>query len=281
MAAPTYSTATAGQTDAGGVWTCSGTTFGALAVGDVIILQILQDGSTLSAVALTGSANINDLAGAAGWTLISASRNVGNPIVAYQYIYIGRATSAASGPEASGTNSTSEDLYMRMYAFKDVSTGTTLGTVIENATAGAAVNVNGTSATAADASVQTLGPDRLALNLVAANDDVTIAAFTGQSGGTWVEAVAEYADPAGTDGAIQLQTAAMASAGTIDGGTAALSLSAGWGAFGFALIGTTVADQRRPSLVNVNQAVARASSWFKRLDGILVPERRIWVPRPS
>jgi hypothetical protein len=97
-----------------------------------------------------------------------------------------------------------------------------------------------TSTTVSDTGVTTLGPDRLALQLVAANDNIAIDAFVGETGGDWVEAAAEYADSAGTDGMVQLQTAAMATAGTIDGGSDTV-VSAGWGVVGFALIGTTVA----------------------------------------
>jgi hypothetical protein len=102
---------------------------------------------------------------------------------------------------------------MRSYLFRDVSTGTTLATVIENVTAGATVNGAGTSATVADSGVTTLGPDRLALQFTAINDDNAQTIFTGAglSGGIWAEAVAEYADSGGTDGSIGLQTAAIIS----------------------------------------------------------------------
>lgn len=41
----------------------------------------------------------------------------------------------------------------------------------------------------------------------------------------------------------------------------------------------SIPQHRRPTFVN--QAVPRASSWFRRLDGILVPDRRIWTPQPA
>jgi hypothetical protein len=71
---------------------------------------------------------------------------------------------------------------------------------------------SGTSTSIRDAPVTTLGPDRLALNFVGINDDNAVAAFTGgTAGGTWAEAVAEYADSGGTDASIQLQIAWPAS----------------------------------------------------------------------
>jgi len=235
MAAPSYMYTGAGATDAGGAWS-----YNASLGGDfVIILQILQDGSTTGAVALTSvNAGMANLAGTdAAMTYIGAFA-VGSPTAALQHLWIARQTGFVS-LSVGGTNSTSEDLYIRAYAFGYVSTGTTLATVIENGTAGATANGVGTSNTAADTGVTTLGADRLALNFVAVNDDNAIAQFSGQSGGTWVEAVAEYAESSGTDGAIQMQYAAMATAGTIDGGTASITDSDAWGVVGFALIGTT------------------------------------------
>lgn len=237
MAAPTYNGAQIGATDAGGAWSYNLST----GIGDVYIVQVLQDGATSGAVAATTfGAGVANLAGTTSAMDYLGEFPVGASSEALQHLWIGRGV--AAGGSIAGTNSTSEDLYIRQYRFATVRTiaggGISVATVIENGTAGATVNSTGTSTTVADASVTTLGADRLAVNLVAANDDIALDAFTGQSGGTWVEAVAEYAEASGTDGAIQLQTAAMASAGTIDGGTDTI-VSAAWGVVGFALIGTT------------------------------------------
>lgn len=244
MAAPTViaSDVGFGESDVGGAW-AYGSSANPSIIPSVCILQILQDGSTSGAVALTGttpSGTIADLAGTLDvWTFIGAF-NVGSPTVAIQHLWIGR-TQNNSHPIPAGTNSTSEDLYIRSYNFQDVSAGTTLATVIENVTAGSTVNGVGTSGTIADTGVTTLGSDRLALNFVAGSDDNAIDAFAGETGGDWVEAAAEYAESVGTDGVIQLQTAAMATAGTIDGGSDAWAdATDGWGVVGFALIGTTV-----------------------------------------
>ena len=200
MVAPVYIAASTGATDAGGAWTATCHAPGA--AGRVIILQVLQDGATSGAVAVTGSTNINNLAGSAGWTSIG-SFAVGSATAAYQHLWIGRST-GTSAPTASGTNSTSEDLYWRFYEFNNGSTGTTLATVIENGTAGATANEVGTSSTAADAGVTTLGSDRLALNFVAVNDDNAIAEFSGEAGGEW-SLLGTYAESSGTDGAVGLQ----------------------------------------------------------------------------
>lgn len=236
MAAPSYRSSSSGQTDAGGTWSF---TLAAGAVnGSFLIIQMLQDGATSGAVALTSSTHIFDLAGSAGATYLGAFA-VGASSEAIQHIWIGRTDS--TGCTIGGTNSTSEDLYVVCHAFDNVSAGTTLGTVIENGSAGATANGTGTSNTAADTGITTLGPDRLALNLIAVNDDNAIATLSGQTGGTWAEAITEYAEASGTDGAIALDIATISSAGTINGGTASVTDSDAWGVVGFALIGTTVA----------------------------------------
>lgn len=259
MAAPSYVSAAdlGGATDPGGAWNFASSQSNQQA-GDLVIVQLLQDGSTGGAVVQTTATNISALDGTASAYTAIGSFNVGSPTVAIQHLFIGRWSSGSS--TIGGTNSTSEDLYIRSYLFRDGSTGTTLATVIENVTAGSTVNGVGTSGTIADASVTTLGPDRLALNFVAINDDNAVAAFTGMTGGTWAEAVAEYADATGTDGCVQLQTASMASAATIDGGTTSNpDATDGWGVVGFALIGTTVAAIQ-PKTVLL-QAVNRASTF--------------------
>ena len=156
---------------------------------------------------------MRNLAGTANqWTVITGPNGDGSwPIggsgEARQFLIIGRTTGAGSAPGLSGTNSTSEDLYIRSYEFTNVSTGTTLATVIENGTAGSTTNDAATDGTIRDSAVTTLGPDRLALNFIGINDDNAIAAMTGMTGGTWAEAVAEYAESSGTDASIGLQTA--------------------------------------------------------------------------
>jgi hypothetical protein len=190
-------------TDAGGAWTATG--MSPLAAGNVIILQVLQDGNTDGAVTLDSATNIEDLAGTDNaWTKIpganaDGSFPVGSAAAARQHLWIGRSLST-SAPTATGSNSTSEDLYWRFSEFTDVNTGTTLAEVIENVTAGAATNSAGTSSTASDASVTTLGPDRLALNFQVVNDDNALSIFTGATGGVWWRSTS-ISESSGTDGA--------------------------------------------------------------------------------
>ena len=227
MAAPTFVAASTGATDAGGAWTATCHAPGA--AGRIIILQVLQDDvnigdATPGSVTVTSITNAENLAGTDNVLTFIGEFQTGlaSGINGYQLLWIGRSLST-SAPVVTGANSSTNDVYWRFYEFQDGNTGTTLAAVIENGSAGATTTSQDTSVTASDASVQTLGADRLALNFVAVDDDNAIAVFTGESGGDWTEAVAEYADGTGTDGAIQLQIAAMASAGTIDGGTASIT----------------------------------------------------------
>lgn len=104
----------------------------------------------------------------------------------------------------------------------------------------------GSSASVADADVTTADVDRLACQLVAVNNTDALVAFTGESGGDWTEATSEYAASFGFG--MQLQTAGMASSGTVGGGTFATT-SAGWIVFGFAFQpGDVVPERSRQGL---------------------------------
>jgi hypothetical protein len=88
---------------------------------------------------------------------------------------------------------------------------------------------------------------------LAINDDNPVDAFTGQTGGTWAETVAEYATQSGTDGCIQIQTATMTAAGTISGGTASITDVDAWGSVAFALLPTGPAVYSGRSDVPISQ----------------------------
>ncbi len=96
----------------------------------------------------------------------------------------------------------------------------------------------GTSATIADQTVTTTAASRIAVNLVALASNQTIGAFSGESGGTWVEAVSEYNSASGLGITMQLQTADMPSTGTIDGGTVSVGTSGDFVVIGFAILPT-------------------------------------------
>jgi len=232
MAAPTYITASTGTTDAGGAWSHTSAAPGA--AGRIYIVQVVQDGTGANTISVDSVTNAENLAGTDGVLTSIGEFNIGSAVAASQHLWIGRSLNT-SAMVITGGNTGTDDLYIRVYEFSGVSTGTTLATVIENATAGSTTTGAGTSTTVADASVQTLGTNRLALNFIGTNDDLTIGgSFTGETGGDWAS-VASYGTSTGTDAALNLNTATIASAGTIDGGTYTIT-SMAWGVVGFALI---------------------------------------------
>lgn len=190
--------------------------------------------------------NVEDIAGTdSAVTDVTGGAVVGSGVgAAKQRVWLGRALTSAPSISVS-VNASGDDIYMRLYEFSGVSTGTTLAAVIENG-AEAFFYMNGadTTATILDTAVTTNGADRLALNFIAVNDDneatFDTEAFTGMTGGTWVSG-GSYGTATGTDGSIGLQYATMASAGTIDGGSLSMGVSDAWGVVGFALIPATVA----------------------------------------
>lgn len=238
MAAPTFVQANAGATDAGGGWvTAGGSLPVSMTIGNLVVLQVLQDGSTSDAVTISAASNgVEALDGTASSLTFVGAFPVGSPTAAIQHLWIGRARATTNSVTVTGANSTSEDVYVRLYEFSGVNTGTALSDVIENSTAGNAVNGAGTGTSVTDTGVTTTGADRLALQFVAVDDDNSLDPFSGESGGDWAEAVAEFAEASGTDGAIQLQTATIASAGTINGGSLTMGASDNWGVVGFALL---------------------------------------------
>lgn len=265
MAAPTFAQASAGAV---ATTTLAGPSLTGTTVGNVILFQIVQDGTTAGEPgSLQANGTAEDLAGTDNVFTKIGAFDIGSPAAAKQHLYLCRSLSSTNiNFLADPANVGGDDLYSRAYEFNNVITaalgGVSLATVIENATAGTATNGAGTSVTVADTGVTTLGADRLALNCVGINDDATgFAAFTGQSGGTWALTTAIFESATGTDATVALVQAAMASAGTINGGTDTIT-SDGWGVVGFALIGTTVAAGAVPhDPIRALEAVNRGSVW--------------------
>jgi hypothetical protein len=113
-----------------------------------------------------------------------------------------------------------------MYAFRNVALSSF--TEAESFGSGAGQTINARPVT-------TTGNARLVVSFVFVNDDNAVNSFTGETGGDWIEAVNEYTTTQGSDGCIQLQTATMATGGTITGGSFTMSASDPWGVRAFAL----------------------------------------------
>jgi len=271
MAAPSFVLASSGQvvTTSGGTITLSDVS-GNVQVGDFVVVHTIQKG-TGAAPSLGTVAGIESLAGI-GSTMgqLVSSQGVGGPQTALTDLWIGRATSSFISAQvtAGGT----DDLYGRMYVFRDVNAGTTTSDVLEAGSAGSIATDQASISTIDHANVVTLGADRLCVCFVAVADDNALDAFTGTSGGTWSEAVAEYATSTGTDAALGLQTLTKATSGTVSGGTDTMAAADSWATIAFALIptssGTTHQESYGGSITPTGSLVKLAK---KNVSGSVTP----------
>ncbi len=216
MAAPRYVQSSTGATDATGTFTFTGVATGT--IGDLVIMHIVVDGTGAISWGTISGTNIANLAGTANvWTQVGGAFPLGSPTLGQQVIYMGRRTSAVAAPTfTASANTSGDDVYGQMHEFTNVSTGTTVATVIENVTAGSTVNGQATSGTIADASVTTIGPDRLALNFVGITDDNAINNPTGIAQQVWKAVAGNYADATGTDASMVCWQAYPGVASSID-----------------------------------------------------------------
>lgn len=204
--------------------------------GNLLMVHLLGAGTTFDVVTSAGAVNITSLSGSAGRTPITTGQWVGNPQSYAFGLYCARVTANGTCSMDATVGASGEDVYGRMYEFSGADlTATTWEALLENGGADKVENV-ATNATVADTGVTTNGAGRLACNFVGLAGNVAIGAFTGQTGGTWTEAVAEFASATGATATLQLQIADMPSAGTINGGTAGIAGSTPWGISGFAII---------------------------------------------
>jgi hypothetical protein len=163
-----------------------------------------------------------------GWTLLYGP-DAGSTLVR-QWIFYKFATGSETGTQAVSC-AVAVCRMGRMYAFRNVATS--------SFTEGGGFG-QGTVATISAQSVTTTGVKRLDVSFVFVSDDNAVGSFTGETGGDWTETMAEFTTTSGADGCIQLQSATMASAGTISGGTYAMAAADQWGVRAFALIPTSV-----------------------------------------
>lgn len=227
MALPQFVQAGTGVaiTGASGSATITGTT-----PGNIIVMQYLLDGTNAFG-GITGVTNAENLNGDSGSLDFIAGMQVGGTFVAAQRADIGRSTGADIQVDF---GSVTDDIFVRLYEFSGVVDGATVATVIEN-DAGTNEQNQGTSTTIADPQTISNGDNRLAVALIAANADVTLGSFTGETGGDWEETVAAFSSSAGTAGSIGINTAELPTATTIDGGTMTIT-SAAWGVMTFCLL---------------------------------------------
>lgn len=185
-----------------------------ISAGDLLLLQIqTKDNATPTTPA--------------GWTSIASAAMWG-----------GRSTifaKSADGTESGSLTVTSnvgagQLAFARMYRF----TGWLNDPTMTNNFEGFNTSQN-SSTSITDAGVTTTAANRLAVQFVHIGNDTTVGDFTAETGGDWTEAVAEVTTTTSDDGTLQLQTAAIASAATIDGGSVTIA-SNPWAVHGFAIL---------------------------------------------
>lgn len=202
--------------------------------GNLLLVHMLARGSTEDWGGGPGT-NIKKLDGTADYLdAIVTGSGVGSGSASSEALFIGRVVANGTCTYSFAVGASGEDLYARMYEFSGATTGSTIASVVEN-DASTYDALNGTSTTIDSVTVITNSTDRLACHVVAIAANQAVASFTGETGGDWTEAVAEYATSTGAAATLQLQTAEMASAGTIDNGTITIT-SADWGGIGLAII---------------------------------------------
>lgn len=216
MAVPVFAGAGSGAAVLTGTGTVSKT--GCIA-GNLLLIQFFVRGTTEDWSAFSNVVNIEGIDG---------TDNATTGVVAAQYgVFIGRvmANGTCSGDATVGASG--EDIFMRMYEFSGASAGASVASVLENGV-GITDTSSAISTDVGDAPLTTNGGDRLGLNFVYLNNNQAIGSFTGETGGDWTEAVAEYQEATGATATLQLQTTAMPSAGSIDGGAVTIGTSIEW-----------------------------------------------------
>lgn len=182
-----------------------------ITAGQFLVVQVYNVDSTAPAVTTP-----------AGWT--SAGAFPGGAVVCKQWLFWRVADGSETGNlSVSFTSDTT--CAGRMYRFSN-------GSGVE-AAAGAMNTSGATTMPAVD--VTTLGPNRLAAQLNGATVNSTIGDMSGESGADYTEAVAEYTTAAPV--LLQLQTAQVAAASAITGGSSTLGASGSFRArYGFAIV---------------------------------------------
>ena len=210
------------------------------AAGNLLLVHFLIGGTTED-YSIGTVTNISKLDGTASdMDFVGTNRVVGNPGAARHTLLVGRATAGGTCSVDLTVGASGEDIFARMYEFSGEAAGTTVATVLENDTLTVQSDQSTDTGPNDFPGVITNGADRLALDFIAVNLNVAMASYTGETGGDWTEAVAEFSSAVGTTGTLQLQTASMPTAGTIIGGSQTIT-SAAWGVMGTALIPASTA----------------------------------------
>ena len=187
-----------------------------LQANDLILLQVTVRGDSTPTITPP-----------AGFTLLyGPDATGGQSSRVTQWIYYKFSTGAETGTGTVTVTNTNFDRAARMYAFRNVA----LTSFTEGASFG-----SGQGEVILAQSVATSGNKRLAISFVSVQNDISVGSFTGESGGDWTEAAEFQFNGDDDDLVMQLQTATMATGGTISGGSYDMGSSYRYGVRAFAL----------------------------------------------
>lgn len=142
----------------------------------------------------------------AGFTLIAGPIDTVGSLRGYLYGVI-----AAGGETGTLTVTISGTIDKAGRMYRVIGNGTSNEGVASN---------NDTGSIITDVGVVTSGADRLALNFIATNGTTAgVAAMSGATGGTWAKPISSYEVNNGNALQLDVNSADMATAGTIDGGS--------------------------------------------------------------
>jgi len=166
-----------------------------------------------------------------GWTLLDGPRSLNTPATNGRVWVYGKKAVGGDAAPAFGTQAVTTPRRAIVYRFTGV-----LDDTVANMVGGFGFDGPASNATINDVGVTTGADstDYLAVNLVAVADDNAVADFTGETGGNWTEAVAQFTGTLGTpDTCLQIQTAVVAPSTTINGGSQTMAAADPWGVVGF------------------------------------------------
>jgi hypothetical protein len=211
---PTYEaagTAQSGSVDTG-FWVDLPYPSGIVA-GNLLLAQIHTRG-TVAGAQIT-------LVKPSGWEWVPGTGHdaVGGTSSARQSIFYKIATGTESGTVRFAlTTGAAAPIIGRMFRFAGNGPGAPFESVVESTGTGTSISMP-TTTTADD--------NRLAVAFKTVAANTTVSAPTGETGGDWVEPIAEFATTDGSGGVIAIFTAAKLTAGTISGGTSTHGSAAG------------------------------------------------------
>lgn len=195
-----------------------------IATMDLTLPATISAGDILVAIVNANSSDTADTIGGdiSTWTVIYESgagttRHFG----AYYKVATGSEDGATLSIQVAFSGTTNSRALATCYQF---SGGTVDGTV------GAANN--GTSSVPSFASTTTNAANTLLVGIMWIATSTTINSHTGETGGDWTEVAAEQTS---AGNGIQVQTATMASVGTISGGNSSLGVSTSWWNYTFGI----------------------------------------------